>query len=59
MITFQNPDQELIIVWMLRSQSLNFVEGGCQVDLWEFIWSFFHIVDGEVISFEELEGECP
>lgn len=40
---------------MISSQGFDFVEGCFDADLGELLWPFLHIVEGKLISFEELE----
>lgn len=47
---FHEPDKELFIRFEVFRDALNFVNDLIDVDIWEFIRSFSHILESEVIS---------
>lgn len=53
--TFEQPDQEIIVTFIVFGQTFDFTQSTFNADLGEFIRSFSHVVDGEIIGFEKLE----
>jgi len=51
MYFFKKPDQEIIVALVVLGKILDFVESRFDADLREFIRSFLHVVDCEVIGF--------
>lgn len=47
---FHEPDKELFIRFEIFRDTLNFVNDLIDVDIWEFIRSFSHILKSEVVS---------
>ena len=53
--TFEQPDQEIIVTFIVFGQTFDFTQSTFNADFGEFIRSFSHVVDGEIIGFEKLE----
>ena len=53
--TFKKPDQEVVITFVVFSQSFQLAQDRFNANFRIFVRSLSHVVDSEVISFQKLE----
>lgn len=53
--TFNEWDQKLFVGFEFFRVGFDFFDSGFDIGLWELVWSFSHVLESEIISFQELE----
>ena len=54
--TFQYPNQERLIRTVIARERFYFVYGSLQICLRELLWPVSHVLNGEIVSLQQLES---